>query len=102
MARLRRFSFETKLTTAPGLQLFLEYVAGDARHKGKGIGYTVCAAVTRSLVDRGYSRIFLTTDDWRLPAIAVYFKLGYVPDLYLPEMQERLGERESDDKAVIP
>ena len=43
----------------------------------------MCAAVTRSLVQRGYSRIFLTTDDWRLPAIAIYLKLGYVPDLYL-------------------
>lgn len=67
----------------------LEYVAGDSRHKGKGLGYAVCAAVTRTLLQRGYERIFLTTDDWRLPAIAVYLKLGYTPDYYLPEMQPR-------------
>jgi predicted dehydrogenase/GNAT superfamily N-acetyltransferase len=67
----------------------LEYVAGDARHKGKGLGYAVCAAVTRTLLERGYRKIFLTTDDWRLPAIAVYLKLGYTPDLYLPQMSER-------------
>ncbi len=67
----------------------LEYVAGDTRHKGKGLGYTVCAAVTRTLVHRGYERIFLTTDDGRLPAIAIYLRLGYTPDYYLPEMQDR-------------
>lgn len=67
----------------------LEYVAGDSRHKGKGLGYAVCAAVTRNLVERGYERIFLTTDDWRLPAIAIYLKLGYQPDHYLPDMASR-------------
>ena len=72
----------------------LEYVAGDARHKGKGIGYTVCAAVTRTLLDRGYTRIFLTTDDWRLPAIATYLKLGYRPDMYIAEMPERWAKVE--------
>ena len=75
---------------------------GDSRHKGKGIGYTVCAAVTRSLVERGYSRIFLTTDDWRLPAIAIYLKLGYVPDLYLPEMAGQLAGDPSPTPTPAP
>jgi mycothiol synthase len=67
----------------------LEYVAGDPEHKGKGLGYAVCAHVTRLMVQRGYKTIFLTTDDWRLPAIAVYVKLGYEPDYYMDDMAGR-------------
>ena len=82
------FSYHTPSEQLPNAAS-LEYVAGDSRHKGIGLGYAVCAAVTRGLLERGYERIFLTTDDWRLPAIATYLKLGYVPDYYLPDMQAR-------------
>jgi predicted dehydrogenase/GNAT superfamily N-acetyltransferase len=67
----------------------LEFVAGDPDHKGKGLGYAVCAHVTELMVQRGYKTIFLTTDDWRLPAIAVYLKLGYEPDSYMDDMPGR-------------
>ena len=33
--------------------------------------------------------IYLSTDDWRLPAIKVYLKLGYEPLLYADDMKGR-------------
>ena len=64
-------------------------VPGDPAHKGKGLGWTVCAAVTRRYLAAGYENIFLRTDDWRLPAIMVYLRLGFLPFLFAPDMAER-------------
>lgn len=67
----------------------LGWVAGNPEHKGKGLGMTVCAAVTARFIRGGYRRIYLKTDDWRLPAIKIYLKLGYQPFLFLPDMETR-------------
>jgi GNAT superfamily N-acetyltransferase len=67
----------------------LGWVAGDPEHKGKGLGYITCAAVTKRYLDAGYSDIYLLTDDFRLPALKTYLKLGWIPYLHLPEMQGR-------------
>ena len=67
----------------------LSWVASDPEHKGNGLGFTVCAAVTRRLLEIGYRNIYLRTDDFRLPAIKVYQKLGYVPFLFAPDMEGR-------------
>jgi len=45
--------------------------------------------VVRLLVQRGYERIYLLTDDWRLPAIATYLSLGWEPYIYDEQMRER-------------
>jgi mycothiol synthase len=67
----------------------LGWVAGHPDHKGKGLGWSVCAAVTARFLSAGYKNIFLRTDDWRLPAIKIYLKLGYQPFLFAPDMAER-------------
>ncbi len=67
----------------------LGWVAGDPEHKGKGLGYAVCAAVTRRFLEIGYHNIYLRTDDFRPPAIKLYLKLGYVPFLFAPDMEPR-------------
>lgn len=67
----------------------LGWVASDLAHSGHGLGLTVCAAVTARLLAAGYRNLYLKTDDWRLPAIKTYLRLGYVPLLYVPEMVER-------------
>ena len=55
------------------------WVAADPDHKGKGLGMAVCAAATARLIRAGYRSIYLLTDDWRLPALKTYLKLGYEP-----------------------
>ena len=60
----------------------LGWVAGRPAHAGKGLGTAVCAAVVKRFLSAGYRRIYLLTDDWRLPALKVYLKLGFVPFLF--------------------
>jgi predicted dehydrogenase/ribosomal protein S18 acetylase RimI-like enzyme len=67
----------------------LGWVAGDPEHRGKGLGRAVCAAVVARFIRAGYRRIFLSTDDWRLPAIKTYLKLGFEPLLVREDMAER-------------
>lgn len=67
----------------------LDWVATDPAHQGIGLGKAVVTAVTRLLIQRGYRRIYLLTDDWRLPAIATYLSLGWEPYIYKDEMQTR-------------
>jgi mycothiol synthase len=64
------------------------WVAGDPAYAGRGLGMAVCAAVTARFIEIGYRHIHLYTEDWRLAAIKIYLKLGYVPYLYTPEMPE--------------
>jgi mycothiol synthase len=67
----------------------LGWVAGSADHSGKRLGRGVCAAVTARFLAMGYRRVYLRTDDWRLPAIKTYLRLGYVPFLFAEDMQDR-------------
>lgn len=70
----------------------LGWVAVMPEHRGRGLGMAVCAAVIDRFVRAGYSRIYLRTDDWRLPAIKVYLSLGFVPFLFAEDMPERWEE----------
>ena len=65
------------------------WVAGDPDHSGRGLGRVVCSAATRRLLAAGYRRVYLSTDDWRLPAIKVYLSLGFEPLLFDPGMPDR-------------
>ena len=65
------------------------WVAGDPEHKGKGLGLAVCSAATARLVRIGYNHIYLLTDDFRLPAIKTYLKIGYAPFIAAEGMVER-------------
>ena len=67
----------------------IDYVAADPGVSGKAIGYAVCAGVTRHLLERGYKTVMLMTDDWRLPAIVTYMKLGFEPVMYREDMEQR-------------
>lgn len=65
------------------------WVAADPDHRGRGLGLAICAAATARLLRGGYRNVYLLTDGWRLPAIAVYLRLGYEPVLAGPGMAER-------------
>jgi mycothiol synthase len=70
----------------------LGWVAGDTGHSGKGLGIAVCSAVVGRFIEAGYQNIYLKTDDFRLPAIKVYLKMGFQPDLFCGGMRERWNE----------
>jgi mycothiol synthase len=67
----------------------LGWLAADPAHRGKQLGRSVTAAVTGRLLRGGYRRIYLETHDFRLPAIKLYLKLGWIPLLYEEEMIDR-------------
>ena len=67
----------------------LGWVAGHPDHAGRGLGGVVCAAVTARLLRGGYTSIYLSTDDERLPAIKTYLKLGYRPLILTKDMTAR-------------
>ena len=67
----------------------LSSVAVDTAQRGKGLGYVVSAAATARLLQGGYVDIYMETDDWRLPALKTYFKMGWVPFLYREGMSKR-------------
>ena len=70
----------------------LGWLAGDPEHSGKGLGLSAAAAVVKRLISGGYRSIQLFTEDYRLPAIRTYLRLGFVPSLYLSGMNFRWRE----------
>ena len=51
-------------------------------HRGTGIGQATIAAATEILADCTANYSYLSTDDFRLPAIDIYLKLGWKPLLF--------------------
>jgi mycothiol synthase len=67
----------------------LGWVAGDPEHSGHGLGQAICSAAVKRFAKAGYRNVYLLTDDFRLPAIKVYLKLGFKPYIYSPDMEAR-------------
>lgn len=62
----------------------LGWVAVAPSHQGRGLGLQACRAVLWYARRRGWPATMLYTDDWRLPAIRTYLKLGFQPELTDP------------------
>lgn len=58
---------------------YLHYVGASGVKAGRGLGGLVTLAVLRHFRDEGLEAVVLETDDFRLPAIRTYLKLGFVP-----------------------
>jgi len=65
--------------TADGVDPELGWVVVDPEHRGRGLGLLVCRAVMRYVARIGYDHAYLLTDDFRLPAIRTYLRLGFEP-----------------------
>lgn len=55
------------------------WVASHPGHRGRGLGAQVTAAALAHALTLPTRPIVLRTDDFRLPAIKVYLKLGFTP-----------------------
>jgi len=67
----------------------LHMVGTHEKGQGKGAGKLAVLAVLHELRDAGIRAVWLDTDDFRLPAIALYLSLGFEPVIDDAEMQER-------------
>lgn len=59
---------------------YVHWVAADPAEKGRGLGYVVTLATLHAFVQLGCKDAVLETDDYRLPAIKTYQKLGFAPE----------------------
>ena len=61
------------------------WLVTDPSHTRKGLGTIVAASATNRLAAEGYQRPCLGTEDFRIAAISIYLKLGWVPYIYRGE-----------------
>lgn len=74
----------------------LGWVAVDPAQHGHGLAAVASLAVMHYAASTGHGEIYLLTDDWRLPAIAIYLKLGFDPwitDLSHPDRWQAVREQ---------
>jgi mycothiol synthase len=58
---------------------YVHMVGVLAAHGGKGLGAQVSIMALNRMEQEGFSTAVLNTDDFRLPAIRTYLKIGFVP-----------------------
>ncbi len=68
---------------------FLHWVAARKSEAGKKLGYLVCLAAMRRMLNEGFRQAGLGTDDGRLPAIKTYLNLGYAPSIVHENQRDR-------------
>ncbi|HUG92241.1 MAG TPA: GNAT family N-acetyltransferase [Planctomycetaceae bacterium] len=72
--------------------LYLHYVGVLPAESGQGLGYQASLACLHHAVREGRTWAVLHTDDFRLPAIQTYLKLGFCPWPRHPDHPERWEE----------
>ncbi len=60
---------------------YIHMVACKPDFRGRGLGHLLNDLALYTLKSRRMQTAWLTTDDWRLPAIRTYLKAGFRPDL---------------------
>ncbi len=67
----------------------IHYVGALDGHKGKKLGFLVTLAALHQMVREDWQSSWLSTDDFRLPAIKTYLNLGFEPMLIHENQRER-------------
>lgn len=68
---------------------YVHYVGVVPEHAGKGLGVQINLVALHHMVSEGRRRAVLETDDFRLPAIKTYLKLGFQPLLVHENQRDR-------------
>ncbi|HEY2493777.1 MAG TPA: GNAT family N-acetyltransferase [Paenibacillus sp.] len=71
---------------------YLHMVGVLPEYSGKGLGFAASLAALQKIREAGGESAFLETDDFRLPAIRIYLRLGFQP-LYIDESHPGRWER---------
>jgi len=85
------------------------WIACHPEHRGRNLGGQVTTGAVAAAMQLPRRPIYLLTDDFRLPALKVYLKLGFVPDMQHPSYAERwqeifgrLGESYARYRSLLP
>ena len=68
---------------------YVHMVACREDARGKGYGTLLNRVSEYVLKSEGMQTAYLTTDDWRIPAIKSYLRIGFYPDLSTEDFKER-------------
>ena len=69
---------------------YIHMVSCRPECRGKGLGHLLSDIAVDILKRENMQTAYLTTDDWRIPAIKTYLKVGFQPDLEAePDAKER-------------
>lgn len=61
----------------------------DEKYRGLGLGRVLMTKLMNHAAEKGFPELWLTTDDWRIPAIKLYIHLGFLPVLSEPDLRMR-------------
>ena len=68
---------------------YIHMVACKEKFRGRGFGTLLNNLALKVLKDEGMETAYLTTDDWRIPAIKSYLRAGFVPVIPVGDMDAR-------------
>ena len=68
---------------------YIHMVACKEKFRGRGFGTLLNNLALKVLKDEGMETAYLTTDDWRIPAIKSYLRTGFVPVIPDGDMDAR-------------
>lgn len=68
---------------------YIHMVACHESARGKGYGTLLNNVALKTLKNEGMKTAYLTTDDWRIPAIKSYLRAGFEPDVSTDDFKER-------------
>ena len=68
---------------------YIHMVGSKPEYRGRGIGNLMNAYAAAVLKNEGMKTAYLTTDDWRIPAIKSYLRANFVPDESTDDFKER-------------
>ena len=68
---------------------YIHMVACKDTCRGKGYGTLLNKLAIKTLKNEGMDTAYLTTNDWRIPAIKSYLRAGFEPDTSTDDFKER-------------
>lgn len=63
----------------------VHWVAIHPDYQGQGLSKPLMSAVCEKLVKLGHAKAYLTTSSARIPAIKLYLKFGFIPEIITPD-----------------
>lgn len=71
---------------------YIHMVACKEKFRGRGIGNYMNGIAVKTLLSAGMETAYLTTDDFRLPAIKSYLRAGFYPGIPDEEHEKRWND----------
>ncbi|MBQ7175815.1 MAG: hypothetical protein IJS08_00250 [Victivallales bacterium] len=65
------------------------WLLSNPAYRGRGLGRPISIATMQALKEVGFKRFVIFTDDFRVPALRIYLKLGWHPVYHADDMEGR-------------